>query len=212
MGLLEPSDRPFSDVSHIGVAIKQVKNFQHSGLLYKLQDETRLVHLAFHHALRDEVPDQTYRWVNINMDDLNAEIMAHLASRIAHSENPISYAFDSSGVCFDNETGELMPHPVGKGLTCATFIVAALRAYGHDVVETSSWPERPEDEEFRQHILGLLTEHANNDYYDAVSKHQNVARVKPSEVCGAVTVPRPDWPVEFERALHLATQISEELA
>ena len=213
MPLLEPIDRPFDELQYIGVAIKRVQHTHHTGLLYKVGDQTRMVHLAFHHILRDELPDLTYRWVSIQMDEMNAEIVANFAARVARAENPIPYAFDATGVCFDPATGELLEPPAGKGLTCATFILAILHAWGHSLIDEPTWPERDDDVAFREYILSLYAEQAVPDeFVSAVTSQPNVARIKPSEVCGAATVHHSDWPVTFENAVELAQRITADLA
>ncbi len=209
---LESDARPFSDVSHVGVAIQRTEHGLHSGLLYKLPNsEPRILHLAFHHMLRDEPAALPFRWSDMGLDEDNKLVLATLLSRIAATEPAISYGFDSDGACFDAETGDLLPLPVGKGLTCATFVLAALRTYRYQLLDTASWPDRPEDREWEEAILNLLAHYATPDHVEAVRADAGAKRLRPDEVVGAATLSDDDWPVAFQCARGLADQVLADL-
>src|SRR5690348_4900841 len=128
MPVLEAGDRPFSEVDHVGVVIQVPSpGYWHAGWLYRLPDEEpRILHLEGHHRLADEPAAAPFRWAELGLDALNKEVLAVLISRIANRRPMIPYAFDYDGVIFDEDTGDLAAPPAGKGLTCATLIVAVL--------------------------------------------------------------------------------------
>ncbi|PKA44039.1 hypothetical protein CWR43_06960 [Rhizobium sullae] len=108
MARLEPAERPFSEVDDVGVVICQGAVGWHVGLLYKAADgEPRVLHLAFHHDLKDEVAEAPFRWAQIGLDSDNKAVLAELLSRIAFKNPKISYGFNADGVCFDPATGAL---------------------------------------------------------------------------------------------------------
>ena len=48
----------------MGVAIRKSGDGWHTGILHKKEDSrAELLHLAFHHRLRNEAPDAEYSWV-----------------------------------------------------------------------------------------------------------------------------------------------------
>ena len=209
---LELEARPFSEVNHVGVVIQRTEHGLHSGLLYQLPNsEPRILHLAFHHMLRDEPAALPYRWSDMGLDEDNKLVLATLLSRIAATEPRINYGFDSDGACFDPETGDMLPLPIGKGLTCATFIVAALRTYRFRLLDPATWPERPEDREWEEAILNLLAEYATADHVEAVRSSVGAKRLRPDEVVGAATLSDDYWPASFQSARGLADQILADL-
>lgn len=213
MPVLEIPERPFWEVDHVGVAIRLTDHGMHSGILYRLDGEApRILHLAFHCMLTDEEAAHPYRWADIGLDEDNKIVLAAQLSRIAHAKPAISYGFDADGMVFDPLTGEILPAPAGKGLTCATFIVAALKTYGYEFIDTASWPERAEDRAWEDKILQLLSRYASSEHVEAVRTSDRARRLRPGEVVGSATVAAENWPVEFEQAVDLAAQICVDLA
>lgn len=207
---MEDVTRPFSDVEHVGMVIRKISaNQLHSGFLYDQGLGPRMLHLAFHHDLRDEEAALPYRWAQIGIDEDNKLVLAKQLSRIAGAEPKISYGFNFEGVAFDPNTGDLLPAPAGRGLTCATFIVAALRAFGHDLVVSETWPDRADDEEWRQSMLELMEHRVDGSHLEAVRTCVSAGRLRPDEIVGAGA--NDAWPVEFLTARELADQVIADL-
>lgn len=209
MAILEAADAPLGNVNEIGLAIRATEWGQHAGILYQHEGQARLLHLAFHHLLQDEVATPPYRWVQINLDPVNKIVLSALVSRIANKAPLIPYGFNSDGVCFDDQTGDLVACPAGRGLTCATFILAVFSLYAFDLVDMSTWESRAEDEIWKEQIVSLLEQHAPAEHVQAVREDRNAPRFRPDEVVGAST--HELWPVEFQTAQALAEQIRREL-
>lgn len=212
MSGLELKLRPFSEVTHVGVVITKTQIGFHSGFLYQLPGENpRILHLAFHHLLEDDLADDPFRWAEIGVDADNKMILAEQLARIARIKPLISYGFDSEGSCFDANTGDLLPLPIGKGLTCATFILAVLRTYKYVLLDASSWPDRPEDRQWEQTILDYLANRASDEHIDAVKKDVGARRFRPDEVVGAATLLDDLWPVSYESAREIADRVIKDL-
>lgn len=212
MPVLCAPERKFDEVDGVAVAIRRIDaNQLHCGLLYKSDDdETRLLHLAFHHRLLDEKPNEKYRWADVGLDPFNRQVFAALASLIAEGSPAVPYGFDASGVCFDPSTGKLIPPPLGKGLTCATFILAVFKTYGYELVDEGTWKPRADDLTWQETILSMLKEKATQDHVDAVASDVGAMRFRPAEVVGAATC--EVHPVAFDDACSLADEIVSELA
>lgn len=209
MPVLEPAERPFDEVRHVGVVITKVGGTQlHSGFLYKPEEEgARILHLAFHHDLRDQPAPSHYRWAQLGLDDVNLRIFLHFLHRVAERQPLIPYGFNADGTAIDPDTGDLIAPPAGHGLTCATFIIAALKAQGHDLVDKGSWELRPEDAAWVESILDLMVGHAPPEHIEAVRNCPIAARFRPDEVVGSGGADASTWPIAFGEARALADQI-----
>lgn len=214
MPLLKASDEPPRNVAYVGVAIQDVRPGQfHCGLIYRIgNDPTRYLHLAFHHLLTDEPAQHTLRWGELGLDEDNKLVLATFLSRIAKVNPKISYAFDAEGVCIDRETGDLLPAPPGKGLTCATFVNAALKAYGYDCIDFSTWPSRDDDEKWQETILKVLRQHADQEHVQLVEQSIGAKRLRPDEIVGAAIIDAEEWSVNFDESRRAADQILADLA
>jgi hypothetical protein len=211
MGSLEADGTPYEEVDYVGVAIRRFSADQlHCALIYKLDEgELRLVHLRFHHDLERTTPAPPFRWAQISLDTDNKQILAVLIDAIGHSATPIPYGLNPLGIVFDKDTGELLPPPIGKGLTCATFIIAVFQTYGYTLVQEASWPSRQEDETWQRHILDALEAHATPEHVEAARADVGAKRFRPEEVVGATI--HHAWPVAFDNAHELAKQVLEDL-
>lgn len=200
---------------YIWVAIRKIDEGQnHCGLAYRREgDEIRLLHLAFHHDLRDEQLAAPYRRVSVGLDITNQLVIAGFAIAMAEAEPGIPYGFNDDGIVFDDETGELLEAPIGRGLTCATFVTALLSHLGYELIDRDSWPERETDADWRAHMIELVERYSGDaDHADALRSSPFAARIRPEEVAGASTIEFGEWPVGYDRAHELAKEIVAELA
>jgi hypothetical protein len=206
------SEAPFEGVSDFGVAIREIDTGQnHCAILYKLDHrQARFCHLAFHHDLRDEIAHDPYLWADAGLDPTNRRVVAAWVGNLQINRGNIPYGLDSAGCCFDVVTGELLPPPIGKGLTCSTFITSVLRSLGFDVLKENEWPQRSGDVVFGQKIVEMLEAvHASGDHIQAVKKDVGAQRFRPEEVVGAITLSA--WPVGFADARDLADAVIKDL-
>jgi hypothetical protein len=205
-------DAPFEGVSDFGVAIRETDPAQnHCAFLYKLdRRKARFCHLANHHNLRDEIAHDPYLWADAGLDPANRRFVAAWVGNLHINQDNIPYGLDSAGCCFDVATGKFIPPPIGKGLTCSTFITSVLRSLGFDVLKESEWPQRAEDVGFGQMVVEMLVAaQANGDHIQAVKADIGAQRFRPEEVVGAITL--PTWPVAFADARAIADSVIMDL-
>ena len=197
----------------LGVSAKAVDTDQlHCGILYKLDDApVRMAHLAWHFDLRDEAAPSDYFWTEVNLDETNRRVLAAFASVIGSNEGGIPYGLDAAGAAFDRGTGEYIDPPIGKGLTCATFVVAVFGSYGFDLLNEDSWPNRECDTAWQEKIVGNLQANgASAEHIDAIRSDIGAKRFRPEEICRRFAG-MADWPVQFADIRPIAEAIREQV-
>ncbi|MCC0045722.1 MAG: hypothetical protein H6903_08470 [Rhodobacteraceae bacterium] len=198
-----------------GLGIKEIDaNQRHCGVIYRPDAEVvRFLHLAFHFDLRDEALNGTYWWAPSGLDPENQLVLAALANVIAEGHPSIPYGFDMDGLIFDKATGALLPAPPGRGLTCATFVLAMLQTYGFEPILSRSWEVRHEDEQWQDQILAYMQERgASPEHLDAIRSAESNKRFRPEEVVGTAAQQVDEWAIEFERAQLLAAEVLRDMA
>lgn len=214
MSILASSGTFPDDDNYLWLAIRQFSTGQtHCGLVYrKTESEVRLLHLRSHYDLADEEFDPSYRWVASGLDAVNQLVMAAFAIAVADSLPNLAYGFDAEGIALDPTTGKLIEAPLGKGMTCATFVRALFLHQAIDILQLETWPERPEDEIWRQSILSYFEQNnIDPSHVDAVRNCHAARRCKPEDILAAGTADLSDMPVEFAYANSIAVQILSEL-
>jgi hypothetical protein len=83
-----------------------------------------------------------YLWSQIGLDQRNKKFIAAFLGNQRQNQNNIPYKLDGSGSCFDTETGAFITPPVGKGLTCATYLIAVLTSFGFDPIHRTRSGDR----------------------------------------------------------------------
>ncbi|MER8574572.1 hypothetical protein NKG99_24190 [Mesorhizobium sp. M1409] len=210
--LNRPPAQPLNAVDVIGLAIARLSHGgNHIGVIYQSTAVgLTLAHLAWHHDLRFERPDDKYIWLDLApLDEMNKRVSAAFFETLRNEHPNIPYGFDMRGECFD-ESGNFIPPPLGKGLTCATFVLATFRAHGHHLVDEETWPTRAEDEIWQEQILQLLTQSAATEHIQALENDIGAKRYKPEEV--AASGIRMSTPSTFDDIKQLADGILRELA
>ncbi|CCD96501.1 hypothetical protein BRAO375_600074 [Bradyrhizobium sp. ORS 375] len=215
MTVYRSDERPFDDVQALGVVISPAPALVpedqyglHSGLLYKIDGQpARISHLAWHHQLRDEPAADPFLWADVGLSAENSRFIAAWLALRQNSPSNIPYGIDAGGACFEMATHEFLPPPLGKGLTCATYIVAVFRSLGFPLLLEETWPaDRPDDHAWQRAVLSLLRRTgATEDYVEAAQTDVGAKRYRPAEVVGAAT--RAPWPVAFQDATALAAAV-----
>jgi hypothetical protein len=206
------ADASFDGVSDLGLAIREIRPGQnHCAILYKLDGRSaRVCHLANHHDLRDEIARDPYLWANAGLDPANRRFVAAWVGNLHVNKDNIPYGLDSAGCCFDLATGEFIAPPIGKGLTCSTFITTVLRSLGFDLLREGEWPQRVEDAAFGQGVLEMLAvANADDEHIKAVAGDIGAQRFRPEEVVGAATL--TIWPVPYADARTVADAVVQDL-
>lgn len=173
----------------------------HCGLLFAAEDAHRLLHLAFHHDLRNDRWDDVgsrynYWWF---ATELSAEVQAVIAATCEliierymseASRTSIPFGVLYRGASFDPGSGELILRG-GNGLTCATFVLAMFASREVRLVDLDAWPHRDEDARWHTSVISLLrTCRADPVHVAAVEAEPRCARYRPEEVAAAAWLGR----------------------
>ena len=211
--LNDPYASPFEDVQEVGAVIKMLQPEQrHVGFLYKsLGGAARMLHLGWHHDLRDEDAKLDYSWVQCGLDPVNRLLLAGAVVQIAaQREVPINYSPIYQGEYFESGSLKYTRTAPGEGLTCATFIIAVMNSLSLKLFEAEAWPTRQDDGKWVQAIASHLAAcGADQDHVEAIKASPSSARFRPEEVAGAFT--ESAVPVPFEKAESLGLAILDEL-
>jgi len=73
--------------------------------------------------LKDEPLPELYLWGSSGLDPVNKVFMAAYVALLKQNAADVPYGIDYGGIYFDDQ-GRYIVQPVGRGLTCATFILA----------------------------------------------------------------------------------------
>jgi hypothetical protein len=123
-------------------------------------------------------------------------------------KRPIPYGVDYTHDAFDKETGDWLHGPTGRGLTCATFVVAMLACTGVQFLDVKNWSTpRPGDTAWVAHIVELLAVHDAKEQAEHILKNEKGLRIRPAEVAGAAKEPAKNWLVKFDTAVQRAPEI-----
>jgi len=98
------------------------------------------------------------------------------------TDKQFPYALNFNGASFD-AAGCLQLGPDGRGLTCATFVLAIFKSVGIELVDMEGWPVRQaEDEAFLASITWAKADHLRVLKEEVA---QGAHRVHPPEVLAA---------------------------
>jgi len=169
---------------------------RHIGMVYRAQETAvpRFLHLAWHFDLRDEELDDRYFWIEVNIHEKRArQVAAQCRQVLLGNPDGLPYAFSYPNKCFDSVTGAFLFGPTKLGLTCATFVLAVFESSGFPLARVNTWPDRPEDEVWRQHVIDLMTKsNVPQQHIDQVKSAKAAFRVRPEEVAAAAILAPPE--------------------
>ena len=210
-------ERALSSIAHAAVAIRTVDPGQrHVGVLHRDvgSDEVLLLHLAWHHDLRNQSPGKSYFWIDIPLPTRRLRQVAAICRKVWRSNGrAVPYAFSPPNDCFDQLTGRFLIGPSRFGLTCATFVLAVFEAAGLPLVQYETWPiHRAGDREWQEHVVRQLQESnppASAEHIVAVQGQIGGERFRPEEVAAAASV--EELPVAFPTANGLSEELLRRL-
>jgi hypothetical protein len=202
-----------NDLECLGFVVHE-DDCKHVGVLYHLDDGIAwLCHLGWNWSLRVERPGAQYFWGKSGLDRVEKRYLAAYFDLVGKA-NPtnIYYGIDSSGRCFD-DNGDAIPLPLGKGMTCASFIVNVFKSLQIPLIDESTWPRgRVQDRDWAQYVVDQLENDpaVPRDHVEAIKLDIALAcRFRPSEVAGAMLSEDP--PVSLADAERLAQEIMNEM-
>jgi hypothetical protein len=207
----------------IGIAIRRLKEREqwHCGLVYAIEGsgdsapEIRLLHLRWHADLEVSRPGRRYSWVMLPIPAVRVPALIALLRKLgsAAASTRIVYAVRYEGSRFRTD-GTLELAPGCSGLTCATFVLAVLRAYGVelDLLDHCKWQPRSEDAQWHDRIVAQLRADQKarriditNDEIAIVERERGCCRVRPEEVVASCT--SVQLPATFDHASAVAHDV-----
>jgi len=203
-------------VVSVGIA-ETADNQRHVGILYRKNDQLRVCHLAWHCMLVDQLASETtsyqFDWVKIAIPDTPLRNIVSFLELIANSSNgdEIPYSFLGQTQPFDRETGRYNPSVhEGDGLTCATFVLEVFKCLGLELLDESSFEERPEDLDWQRKIVSWLRRSDVDDYHLSKLENSKLAkRFRPEEVAAASGEEK--LPLQFAEAASKGVALVAEL-
>lgn len=212
-----PSPEPsfFGDVDVFGVAFREFQpGWHHAALVFSVIGEPglRLLHLGGNYDFRNDPIEEGYQIVpcpDFTPDEL--DLLSVQASRLwKQTGKDIPYNFDYDGTQAFNIDLSFLSEG-GRGLTCATFVLAFFNLYGYRIVDVPSWQFRPEDVRWQQLMFRHLEAQLGPEH--AARMKANIgtaARFKPEEVVACVNRFVGE-PIIFERGKRLGRMFMMEL-
>jgi hypothetical protein len=198
-------------VTAIGIAVH--RKGLHIGVLYRVTDSAtvRILHLAWHHALRSEELKADYAcWIRPDILDDRAMAIASFCRRIwkQNQRNQVPYGFSRPNDFFDT-SGNLIKGPARIGLTCASFVLAVFAAAAFPLADLATWPVPTAVDIERQHeLLQKLDEDpcVNKDHVQAAKAEIGNTRYRPLDVAGAGAA--SEFPAPYSLASKAALEIN----
>lgn len=200
------TDKPLEDIERVAVGV--YFNGSHVGVLHRAskQESLQVLHLCTHkECVNEDVGSGAMLWVQPLLELESANQVVARARQVyrASCGGAIPYGFsDFAG--FFNAKGEIEGSEAGKGLTCATFVLAVFHLAGVMLVRPETWPEREEDKEWQQTVIDTLAV-ASSNHLNALRANIGAKRFRPLEVAGSAAA--EEYPVEFAKAEELAREV-----
>ena len=183
----------------------------HVGVLQRTGGQpVRVVHLAFHHRLREEAASDKWGWVEADVVDDKLRLVAAFARRVhrSHQNGKVPYALRLATTRLDRQ-GRLFLGTSERGLTCATFVILVFREMGVELIDPDTWEQRSDErvaeDNAAQIALVEMLRRENPTHAAAVALEVGCLRFRPEEVAAASA--NPPRPVKFGRAEGLGRQV-----
>ncbi len=159
----------------------------HAGLFFADGEKPSAIHLAWENAIQ-------FTWKDlVSLSTLASPVpqkrrflagICRKMKKLGHQAIPYNFGVEGYAV---NDQGELLrtgaSPPVEPGLTCATFVLAVLKAAAIEPLDLSTWQPRPaEDEAFLASLSGLAGRYPVVLERLKAAVAARTARVRPAEV------------------------------
>lgn len=186
-----------SFISHtdlIRIIITHIDSGQlHCGISYKIDEEVNFLHLEWHFSLSNNIDGiSNYFSICSAIHPIRQKIIAIKCKKIwAKNNDPqtIPYSVYYETGTFTDE-GILSLDEKEHGLTCATFVLAVFKSCGFNLIETSKWINRDDDQAWHDKIVYYLekkTKNVNPQHLDNVRKEKGCSRFRPEDVAMSST-------------------------
>lgn len=213
--IVSVTEKPYTDVEWLGLVFSEDARMQrHVGFLYRVDEDAdpKICELRFHNDLYNGPTRGGLYWVNVNLDQVSKiSIASWLEASLADQTN-MPYGFSWDGEIFNSQTGEIIPPPLGNGLTCATFVLAVFDCLSLPLVKVDSWQIREDDIQWQQSFLEIMEEKGVPEaHINELRDNVPATRIRPEEVVGAALLESECWPVTFEEAKEQAILILQDI-
>jgi hypothetical protein len=176
----------------------------HIGIGYAAKDGPKMLHLAWHQKLRDEIIPEGLRpecWVAAAMQlpkKASKQIIAGVRA-VANRMPKINYGIDFIAARGSFTGNSYQPAKGSTGLTCASFVVEVLAQIALPLVAVDTWKPSPENDEWAKSVCDALTNAGvDPSHVDAVRASANSLRLRPFEVAAAAVESCEHWPCTYE--------------
>jgi hypothetical protein len=203
--------------SALGVTVSGTAEQRHAGFIFKDGADVRILHLAWHFALKRNSVDEYINARGLGpfcaycceglLDSQTLEVVSFLKVIWKRNQHAIPYGIGADGIeGFFNLDGTIARARSGDGLTCATFIMSVFSCLGLSLIDPSDWESRSDDKVWHRWILDNLSQHPA--YQPQVAGHAaaqerhvgHAARFRPEEVVGCAAYIEDD-PKSFDQAV-----------
>ena len=198
-------------MGHAALAITRISHTQnHCAIVFRSDDVggVKLAHLARNMRLGNPAPEPRYYFVEFQIHPSLQKFVAAICGKIVQAQPPVPYGLDGAGIAFDEKTGMILAAPVGKGMTCATFVLGILEHFGIHLLVKEEWPESA-NLQWQQIVLEQLENEAPKEHLQAMKADLGCRRFTPEEVvsCSAAD----EIPVGFIAAQTKAAELLSKL-
>ena len=208
-----------SDGPYVGVFVQKIGSRQyHCGFsVFSASGAVEVIHLQFSGIITTELPKEPMLYVLCDVDSFRADTITDRAMQIArrHQNIAIKFAFSSPETEWFSEGGFALLGEDNIGLTCSHFVLALFGFAGLPLAQVGTWPDRPEDREWQERMIGRIRDSLYEVTDEAATHLERVAteigmkRVRPDEVGGAALADEADLPVRFDQVLDYSRIVRE---
>lgn len=181
----------------------------HSGIFYCDEDTSLLLHLKGDEDLAVDVIADPYQFAEPGLDSSVRKTLAGFCKVIANEKPLIPFGIEAGNIGFGSD-GSLINLETGKGLTCATFIVAVFESLMIPLIKKTEWPFL-KDIDWQQQSLAYHFRGFKSLLTRAKVAYQFLGspRFRPSEVVGASS--KLNRPIGFVEAKLVGAKIERTL-
>jgi len=197
-----PNENLDIPANYVGVMIeKRPDGGFHTGVLYcTSQRGAHVLHLLGHlggtqrRRFINENPQPSQLCVLCNVDPVEIRALARVFREIynKNSNSGLPYGFTSSASQWFDDDKLLVQVPLGDGLCCQTFVLAAFQAANMPLIDPAEAPTRIDDyelqREFFDNIIRVAIQNAKpktQEHFAVVETKLGAAIYRPLEVVGA---------------------------
>jgi hypothetical protein len=208
-----PNKTPFELVRDLGIAIRTIPGPAqqiHIGLLHKVEDgRPYILNLRHFSDLRNDDPSDSYRWVQVDLDDVNRRLVVALCRLLAKKLPSIPFGFTFNRNYF-SQAGDYILGEFGDGLTCATFVMAVFATYNIPLLKIQEWATSREDQLWQYGQVGQVQVTRGPFVAEAIARHIGAPRYRPEHVTAAAAI-STNRSLGFKEAEKLGKRIVRDL-